>query len=429
VATAPSAAEPATGTTPASILRPAIVYSILFGAQGAYLPYISIFLASTGLDLGTVGALIALYAGVTLVAAPSWGAVADALGDVRGPVLVAAIASTAATALLATAGTPVTIALAIALLAASFAGIIPMVDSQSVRFVGPRDRFGLARAPGSAAFVVVAFATGVVVGTAGPRGIFVVYAPLTLLIGLAAWILLALPRRGGKPVGSGRGAGALARRALAGLSPATIVDVLRAPSFGPFFAASVLIWTSHAMLQGFVSLRIVALGGDAPVVAATWSLGALLEVVLMSGFPWFARRFGTERLIVVGALGFALRAAITAVAPDPLTIVLASLFGGVGFSFVYVGVVTWVSATVDRRTQATAQGIFTGTANGMGAIGGSILGGAIGGAFGLPILFGVAAVGYAVGGFVVWRAVGRRRPMRPAGIAREARPPTHDGAP
>jgi PPP family 3-phenylpropionic acid transporter len=407
---APSA-EPRT-SSPASVLRPAIVYSILFGAQGAYLPYVSIFLASTGLDLGTVGAFIALYAGVSLIAAPSWGAVADALGDVRVPVLGAAIASTAATALLAVAETPLAIGIAIAALAVAFAGIIPMVDSQAVRLVGQRDRFGLARAPGSGAFVVIAFTTGAILGATGPRGMFLVYAPLTLLIGFAAWWLLRLPPAAGTAAAPRRGTrvAGLAGRALGGLSPAAIVGVLRTPGYGPFFIASVLIWTSHAMLQGFVSLRIVDLGGDAPVVAATWSLGALLEVVLMSAFPWLARRVGTERLIVVGALGFAARAGITALATDPLVIVLASLFGGVGFSFVYVGAVTWVASTVDRRTQATAQGIFTGTANGMGAIGGSILGGAIGGAFGLSVLFGVSAVGYALGGLGAWRAIGRRRP-------------------
>ena len=70
---------------PGAILRPAIVYAILFGAQGAYLPYIAVYLASTGLDLGTVGALIALFAAVSVIAAPSWGAIADALGDIRCP--------------------------------------------------------------------------------------------------------------------------------------------------------------------------------------------------------------------------------------------------------------------------------------------------------------------------------------------------------
>jgi MFS family permease len=130
-----------------AILRPAIVYAILFGAQGAYLPYIAVYLASTHLDLGTVGALIALFAAVSLVAAPAWGALADALGDVRGPVLVAGLLSGGAVLLLAVSVGPLALALAIALLAAAWAGVIPMVDSRAVRMVGHRDRFGQARSP------------------------------------------------------------------------------------------------------------------------------------------------------------------------------------------------------------------------------------------------------------------------------------------
>ena len=411
-----SSAAPGTATTPApaSILRPALVYVVLFGAAGAYLPYISIFLASTGLDLGSIGALIGLYAAVSLVAAPSWGAIADAVGDVRGPVLVAAVLSTLSIGLLGIAASPLTVAIAIALLAASYAGIIPMVDSRAVRLVGQRERFGIARAPGSAAFVVVAFATGALLASTGPRGMFLVYAPLTALIGVSAWLLLG--RSGSSRPATRATAGArpermsvstLAGQALAGLAPGAILGVLRAPRLGPFFVAAVLIWTSHAALQGFVSLRVTGLGGDATTVAAVWSLGAILEVFLMSAFPLLAGRFGAARLVVVGAFGFAMRALITAAATDPVLIVLASLFGGVGFSFVYVGTVTWVAATVDRRVQATAQGIFTGTANGIGAIGGSVLGGAIGAALGLPVLFGVAAAGYALGGVTAWLAVGR----------------------
>jgi len=121
---------------------------LLFGAQGAYLPYIPIYLASTGLDLGTVGALIALFAVVSLVAAPSWGALADGIGDVRGPVVVAGFLSGGAVLLLALAVGPLALAGATILLAATFAGVIPMIDSQTVRLLGQRDRFGQARAPG-----------------------------------------------------------------------------------------------------------------------------------------------------------------------------------------------------------------------------------------------------------------------------------------
>jgi PPP family 3-phenylpropionic acid transporter len=405
---------PASAARPAStgVVRPAIVYAMLFGAQGAYLPYIPIYLASTGLDLGTVGALIALFAAVSLVAAPSWGALADGIGDVRGPVAIASALSGGAVFLLAIAVGPLALALATALLAATFAGVIPMIDSQTVRLVGHRDRFGLARAPGSGAFVVVAFATGVVLANAGPGGMFLVYGPLVVLTGLGAWVLLRLPRAAASATArpGRRSSSGTADRALASLSPGTILGVLQTPRLGVFFVAAVVVWTSHAALQGFISLRVKELGGDATAIAATWSLGALVEVFLMSGFPALARRFGAERLIVIGAFAFAIRALVCAVVDSPAVIVLASAFGGVGFSFFYVGTVTWVAGAVGRDVQATAQGIFSGTSNSIGAIVGSVVGGAIGGIFGLPALFGLAAAGYAGGAVLTWLAIARRTP-------------------
>jgi len=392
---------PAPERIPFAVLRPAIVYSILFGAQGAYLPYISIYLASTGLDLGTVGVLIALFAGVSVVAAPWWGALADASGDIRGPVLAAGLLSGGAVLAMALAIGPVLVALATVFLAAAWAGVIPMIDSRTVRMVGHRDRFGQARAPGSGAFVVVAFATGAVLAVAGPRGMFLVYGPLVVLTGLSAWLLLRLPGSRTTAVRDRRDrSGAGAGRSV--ISPATILSVLRAPRLGIFFVASVAVWMSHSALLGFISLRVLELGGSSTLVAATWSFGALIEVPLMYAFPALARRFGAERLMLLGAVAFAIRALASAVFEDPALIVLVAPFGGVGFAFFYIGTVTWVSGSVGRSVQATAQGVFTGTAQSIGQIGGSIIGGAIGAQFGLPTLFWIAGVGYLLGGFLVW---------------------------
>ncbi len=402
---------PADQRIPFAVLRPAIVYSILFGAQGAYLPYISIYFASTGLDLGTVGVLIALFAAVSVVAAPWWGAFADAGGDIRGPVLVAGLLSGVAVLALALAVGPVLLALATSFLAAAWAGVIPMIDSRAVRMVGHRDRFGQARAPGSGAFVVIAFATGAVLAMAGPRGMFLVYGPLVIVTGLAAWFLLRLPAPVSVPTGGVDGSVKGAReprpragtgRGRSGISPATILGVLRTPRLGIFFLASILVWSSHSALLGFISLRVLELGGTSTLVAATWSLGAVIEVPLMYAFPAIARRFGVERLLVIGGFAFAVRALVSAAVLDPTLIVLVSVFGGVGFAFFYVGTVTWVSGSVGRGVQATAQGVFTGTAQSIGAICGSIIGGAIGAQFGLPVLFGIAAVGYSLGAILVW---------------------------
>jgi hypothetical protein len=230
-----------------------------------------------------------------------------------------------------------------------------------------------------------------------------------VLTGLGSWVLLRLPASTATVAGSRRarstGAGG---RARLGLSPATILGVVRTPRLGLFLIASIVVWTSHAAMQGFISLRVLELGGNATTVAATWSLGAVIEVPLMTAFPLLARRFGAERLIVIGAFAFGTRALTSAILDEPTAIVLASAFGGVGFSFFYVGTVIWVSGAVGRGVQATAQGIFSGTAQAVGAIGGSIVGGAIGAALGLPTLFGVAAAGFGLGGLLVWLAIARR---------------------
>jgi len=410
-----------------SVVRPAIVYALLFGAVAAYVPYISVFLRSTGVDLGTVGLLIALYSAVSLVAAPVWGAVADAMGDVRVPILAAAVLAAGAAILLALVSGPLALAGSMALLAASTAGIIPMVDSRAVRMVGQRERIGRARAWGSAAFIVIAFASGAAVGRFGPVGMFLLYVPTLIATGLAGYALLRLPGDEATSRTAGAALAARERRTAAALSAfslSAIVGVIRQPLIGLFFVGSIVVWTSFATLQTFVALHVVQLGGDATLVAATWSGSALTEIPLMFAFPELARRFGAERLVVIGAIAFALRAAAVALAVTPWQVVAASPLAGIGFAFFYVGTVTWVARNLPRRMQATSQSVFTGTTVSIGAIGGSIVGGLIAGALSLAVLFGVAAVGHGLGAIVVWRAIGRSRPVADVALASPAEPRT-----
>ncbi|HEX3428528.1 MAG TPA: MFS transporter [Candidatus Limnocylindrales bacterium] len=406
----PTSAVPPPSLPPgSSVAKPAIVYALLFGAVAAYAPYIAVYLRSRGLELETVGVLIALQAAVGLVAAPAWGALADRRGDVRGPILVSSLLAAGAAVLLGAVSGPLLLAGSIALVATGMAGITPMVDSRAVRLVGRRERFGRARAWGSAAFIVAAFATGAAIGSFGPEGMFVLYAPLIAATGVAAFALLRLrDEEWGQRSNDPPSPGGRRPTTRSTFSLGTISGAIRQPIIGRFFIGSVIVWTAFATLQTFVSLRVIQLGGDATTVGATWSLGALVEIPLMFAFPNLARRFGAERLLIIGAMAFAVRAAGVALAPTPWLVVAVSPAGGVGFAFFYVGTVTWVAGALPRSIQATAQGIFTGTAVSIGAIGGAILGGLIGGALSLPVLFLVAAVGHAVGAIVVWQAVGRR---------------------
>ncbi|HEY7969658.1 MAG TPA: MFS transporter [Candidatus Limnocylindrales bacterium] len=414
---------PATSPAAGSVLRPAIVHALLFGSLGAYMPYITLYLGSRGLDLQVIGLLVGWFAVVGLFAAPTWGAIADHAGDVRGPVLVATTLATGAVLLLAVSADVLTLAVSMGLLAAMTAGLAPMVDSRAVRLVGKRERFGQSRAWGSAAFVVVAFAAGAAIERFGPSGMFLVNAPLLLATGIGTWFLFRSavvdePRRTGSA-----GIGRAARAALRGIAPSSIASILARPRFGPLFVALLAIWSSNAALLGFLSIRIVALGGDPTAVAATWSVAALVELPLMMGFPRLAGRIGAERLIVIGGFAFAGRAFASSLAVEPWQIVAASALGGFGYAFVYVGAVTWIAGAVPRSAQATAQGIFTGTTSNVGAIAGSVIGGAIAAALGIPFLFALAGLGYALGGVLAWRALVRR-----GGAAQPAATPPGDVA-
>jgi predicted MFS family arabinose efflux permease len=96
-----------------SVVRPAIVYFALFGALGAYFPYIAVFFGSIGLSLPEIGLLSALNAGIAVVAAPTWGAIVDRARDIRAPIVVAGAWSALAAVWLGLSREPAMVAFAL----------------------------------------------------------------------------------------------------------------------------------------------------------------------------------------------------------------------------------------------------------------------------------------------------------------------------
>jgi MFS transporter, PPP family, 3-phenylpropionic acid transporter len=388
---------------PASIARPAVVYFLLFGAIAAYFPYIAVYFRSIGLDLPAIGFLAALNAGVAVIAAPAWGALVDRTRDVRGPLAVAGLWSAAAATWLAVTREPLLVGIAVAILAAGSAGLGPMLDSRTIQIVGKnRDRYGRARAFGSLAFTIGALGVGVLIGQTGPQGMFLVYAPGLFLAGVVAYLLLGSPDRGD------RATGRFTSSFASGLS-----DLARDPTLLLFFIGSVLLWIAVSAVHTFLSVHLVQLGASSALVGLVWTPGALVEVPLMLAFPLLVRRVGAERLLVLGGLAFAVRAGLWALTSDPLLFVVIAPLGGIGFALFYVGTVTYVSRAVPPSVQATAQGLFSGTAFSIGSILGAVVGGQLAAALTIPGMFAVSAVVTAVGAAIVlWATEARKTAHR-----------------
>ena len=283
------------------------------------------------------------------------------------------------------------------LLFAGLAGISPMLDARTLETLGSgkRHRYGQVRAFGSLGFVVVSLLVGLLLDSRGARTLFWVYLPL--LIGTV--IVTATIKRVGtsRPVSLFRGTS----------------ELLAVPGVVVFFAGFTVVWTALSATNTFYSIQIVALGGGAALVGFAWAFGALIEVPLMYAFPRLGSRFGTERLLVVGAVVLAIRSLLAALAGDALGLILIAPLEGLGFACVFVGGVTVLGARVPPSLGGTAQGVFSACA-GLATIAGSAAGGAIAGAVGISGNFAAwALIGLVGAGILGYAALGVRRAAEP----------------
>jgi PPP family 3-phenylpropionic acid transporter len=347
-----------------------VAYLIYFAAIGAAFPYLPVFYRELGLGLGEIGLLTAIQAAIQLILAPVWGGLGDRFPRTRLTLpLAGAVATVGATILFLATDVRVVFAGSMVLYA-GLSGIGPTLDARTLETLGParRERYGQVRAFGSLAFVVSTLAVGFILDAEGARSLFWVYLPF--LFGTVL-VTATIPRRGTtRSVNLMRGAG----------------EFLTTSGTAFFFIGYVVVWASLAAVTAFYSIQIVALGGSPGLVGIAWALGATVEVPLMYAFPRMAARVGTERLVVVGSIAFALRALLAAVATDPSTLVVIAPLEGIGFASVFVGGVTVVAARAPAGLGGTAQGLFS-ASTGLATIIGSAFGGAIAAALEIPGLF------------------------------------------
>lgn len=354
-------------------------YVTLFAAIGAMAPFLPVYFRSLGLQLDAVGLLGALSAGTGIVGAPLWGLVADRFPRSRLVLPAAAVAAAAWAALLGLATEPLLVVPLAVLLALSMAGIAPILDARALDAVtDDRHLYGRLRVWGSASFVGSALAVGWIIEHTGIRGLFVVFVGsllATALVGLglrSQSLVPPLPRLTG------------------------VAAVLRQRAVSSFLLAALIAWSSSSAINGFLSIYLLEIGAPEALVGLAWALGAVVELPLMIGFPWLARRAGVERLLLAGAGLLVLRALAVLVVHEPLLVTLTMLVHGAGFALLLVGGVTYVSRHAPPGTAATAQGVLSGVVFGLAMIVGPGIGGALAQAFGLGGMFTLAALGSGV---------------------------------
>jgi PPP family 3-phenylpropionic acid transporter len=378
-----------------------VAYLVYFAAIGAAFPYLPVFFRELGLGLGEIGLLAAIQATIYLVLAPVWGGLADRFPHTRLMLpLAAGVATVGAAILFLAADAPVVFAGSLVLYG-GLSGVGSTLDARTLETLGNErsTKFGEVRAFGSLAFVVATVAVGFLLDMEGARALFWVYLPFLVA---TVVVTATIPRRGvNHSVNLLRGA----------------ADFLTGSGMALFLFGFVVVWSSLSAVTAFYSIQIIALGGSPGLVGIAWAFGASIEVPYMYAFPRVAARVGTERIVVLGSVAFALRAILAAVVTDPTALVLIAPLEGIGFASVFVGGVTVVAARAPAGLGGTAQGLFS-ASTGLASIIGAAFGGALAAVLGIPGLFlacgAISLVGTAIVGVALLGSRNTARIPRPA---------------
>jgi PPP family 3-phenylpropionic acid transporter len=364
------------------VRRAASAYIVLFIGVACWSPYLSLYYQSLGIPLGQIGALMAFTSAVALVCAPLWGSIHDryprsfVLLPIAGGLL-----SCGAFGLLNSGATLLLIPSA-ALFAMGTSGLAPMMDVRVLEQAGSdRTRYGRIRACGSASFMVAAPLVGLLKDNQGAGSIFWVLIPAGLA---GAFLATLIPGR--VHVG---------RMPSIWRAPGT---VLRHRPIAFYLLGSFICLAAVSAQSVYLGPYLRSLGASNQMIGWAASLGAAVEVPMMVFFPRLARRFGVERLILLGAVIIALRQIANAAFTDPSILVACTAFQGAGWGLLVVGGVTFVSKQAPRGTAATAQGLLSGAAFSLASIAGVGIGGqlaallTIRGMYAVTVVVGFAAV-------------------------------------
>jgi PPP family 3-phenylpropionic acid transporter len=327
-------------------VTPPLRFAVLFGAQfaavGVMLPFLPAVLKDHGLTAEQVAAVLAAGSVTRLLAAPLVGRAADALGDPRLVLVVAALLAGATATGFGLAQVFLALLLVNLVHSLAMAPVIPLTDALCL---GASRRqgfdYGKVRSAGSVTFILAAAGAGQVAALAGVGAVVWLFALCLIATGAAAMLLPPAEREEGGGRRAGRSAGGFR-------AP------FRQPGFRRLLPVSALIQGSHALYYGFATIHWQAAGLSPGVIGLLWAEGVVAEVALFLWGRRLADRLGAPGLAALAAGAGALRWAVTAETTAWPVLALVQPLHGLTFGAMHLAAMR-VLARLPAEQAATAQ--------------------------------------------------------------------------
>lgn len=336
-------------------------YFTFFLPAGALLSFLSPFLATKGLTVHEIGALVGLLFAVKLVASPVIAYLSDQLDAHHRTRAVFLIASLGASIAMQLGRGFAGLAAAIMVLSLSrnyFQSVLEALATAH-RATDARASYGAIRLVGS---IAVALGVAVIGALGAPARVDRVFTALlmTSAVGFFAASILAHRRERGslRPTTPRQthGPAMLTRRASPGDPRIALAGLLGIATF---------LIGAHGLLYSVGSLQLTALGFDRSFITLCWIAAFAGEAVGFSLLGRVQRLPGATVVAAIAAIGVA-RWWLFACTERPLLLVLAFALHAVTFAWCH-GLLVWqIRRLFTERFAATGQAVYLAIAHGLG---------------------------------------------------------------
>ena len=155
-------------------------------------------------------------------------------------------------------------------------------------------------------------------------------------------------------------------RSLAGLEA---LRELGNPSFYVFIGSALLLCIPLAFYYNFTQIYLGATGFER--IAGTQTLGQMSEVILMLCMPFFFRRLGVKRMVLIAMAAWVVRYGLFSFgAPDAVAafIIVGIVLHGICYDFFFVTAHVYMDQRSSPAIRGQAQGLFVLVSSGLGML-------------------------------------------------------------
>jgi len=368
--------------------RFALFYALYFALLGCIAPFWGLYLQHLSFSATDIGALMALFGVVRIVAPNMWAAQSRRFPGPVHMVRLAGLLTLVCFSLIFITRDFYGVAFVMLAYGFFWAAMLPQYEVLCMQSLGNQvDRYSRVRLWGSVGFVVSVLVLGWLLDSLSILALPVIMWGLMFLITGNAWLMPAVDH---PPKPQSQDDHHFWRR-------------LRSPAIAGFILLNVLLQLSFGPYYTFFSIFLSDAGYSATMTGMFWGVGVIAEVILFWQFGRIMHLLSWRGWVTISLLATAARWALTGYMIDSAAMLfLLQTLHAFSFAVMHAVSMRYVQALFPAHLQGRAQALYSSVSFGVGGAVGAWVSGLLWEPLGGTLVFVLAGLASLAGAVVAW---------------------------